>query len=78
MLIYYFYIPSHTNGRSKCSYKLICGIKPMETHDNITIKVVMPVATMVAEVGSNGSDARVWGAYRTVDPCKKDGDEVLW
>ena len=49
----------------------------MESHDKVMIKVAMPVGTMMVDVGSSGSDARVWGAYWTVCPCKKDGDEVL-
>ena len=32
MLIYYS--PPHANVLSKCSCKLICGVKTMETHDN--------------------------------------------
>ena len=47
MLIYY--IPPHANSTSKRSCKLIFGVKTVETHNNATMKEVMPVAMMVAE-----------------------------
>ncbi len=43
------YQPPHTSGASKHSCKLIFGVKTVETHDNATMKEVMPVEMMVAE-----------------------------
>ena len=77
MLIYYIPPPEHASGASKCSCKLICGIKTMDTHGNALMKVPMPVSTMVVEaavvaVQGFGGHIRLWAPLQTV------GDGVLW
>ena len=72
------YSPPHASSASKCSCKLICGIKTMDTHNNAVMKVSKPLLMLMMVAEAAVVKCKGLGDISNCGHLQTDGDGVLW